>query len=172
MCWDCGQNDHWAGDAGCKNPGAGLFKPSPKPAGAGRPAAGAARGAAAREGDCGGGRGGPRGGGSRQVRISDQVDAQLPEEYDIGTDDEGAYNDTQVAEHSGDAAHETLATAAWSEVPDPFAEEEASRALIEDIFKGESIEFELDLGDAAGSAGFERGSMGSRGNGQRIFRCR
>ena len=87
----------------------------------------------------------------------------MPEEYDIGSDDEGCYNDTAVVEHSDDAANGALTTSAWSEV-DPFAEEEESRALIEDIFRGESIEFELDLGDAAGdSAGYERGSVGPRG---------
>ena len=26
-CWDCGQTGHWAGDHGCPNPGAGLYKP-------------------------------------------------------------------------------------------------------------------------------------------------
>ena len=52
-----------------------------------------------------------------------RISNQMPEEYDIGTDDEAAYNDTAVVEHSGDT--EALASAAWADVPsDPFAEEE------------------------------------------------
>ena len=30
VCFDCGQAGHWAGDAECKHPGAGLARPKPK----------------------------------------------------------------------------------------------------------------------------------------------